>query len=180
MKRRRHNPFNHPQLYEAGKVNETLSLIQKIMENADKVRGTNRHEAFRASWDQSLIPDLDPQNIYTPLNIVAQVLDPKVTHQVLKALLSENAPIYRDMVESLEGETHDIYDMNQGVVPPSWLKPRKRGSLELSSPFERDFGDPSIGRPGLAAQAMNDLNWGPKPSRRKASRKRKMRRRGKN
>jgi len=170
--RQRHNPFNHPQLREEGKANQALSLIQKIVENTSRVR-----PGQPTDWDRSLIPDLDPQNIYTPLNIVAQVLDPKVTHQVLKALLSENASTYRDVVAGLEDETGDTYDMDQGVIPPSWLKSRKRGSLELSSPFDRDFGDPALGRPGLSSQAKQDLNWGGKRKKRKA--KHKMRRRNK-
>lgn len=166
-RRRRKNPFNHPHLYEKGEVNEALTLIHKIVENSRKAKGSRRNP-YEPAWDESLVPELDPENIYTPLNIVAHSLEPKVAKQVLKALLSDEAATYRDVVSVLEEETNDTYDMNTGVLPPSWLRPRKRGVVQLSSPFDRDFGE--IGGQEMIEKAKTDLNWG-------ASRRRRLRRR---
>lgn len=158
----RSNPFRHPQRDEA------LKAVMIITENASKANQQ------RQNWNESIIPEHDPENIYTPLNIVAHSLDPRIRDTLLAVLLDSRHQTYEEIIDDLEHATPQVYDITQGEIPEEWTTPGpervKRGKkTRAPSPLKRRWIEWEVGEDdGISYEEMvSDLHQPLKKKRRR-------------
>jgi len=149
-RRKKKNPL--PKLKT--KLRDALELVEIITNNAfkDAQKGEHRAGTYHPLWDTPVIDEqmaidagYDPA-LFTPLNIVAHSVEPKVADQLLNLLLNDpeeledKSGFYRKIVDQLESDTSDIYDWEKGAIPQSWTTRRKRfGGVEMPSPLEEGY-----------------------------------------
>jgi hypothetical protein len=128
-RRRGRNPFRPALATQRDKLDEALEVVKIISDNveAHKARstGSSRHNPYVPAWDETALDDHeDPENIYTPLNLIAQSTDPKTSHQLLKLLLSdggdERVQFYGDVVDQLERGSKVTWNMGDDL-PDHWF-----------------------------------------------------------
>ena len=139
MRRHYRNPL--PRLETS--LAEAEQLVDIITRNAFPKK-TRRNPSTPEWYTPIVDPALaqaagyDPE-MFTPLNIVAANVKPKVSQQLLAMFLEDpiekqgGVGFYRSIIDELESTTKENYDFNTGKIPESWRERKVRFGKERPS-----------------------------------------------
>ena len=92
---------------------DIMKVIQIIASNAG------------VSPDQTVLnKEEDPDNLYTPINLLLPSLTPKVQKKMYDLLMGDQEPFFRGVINEIEQEVPSRYE--EGKIPTDWLVERER------------------------------------------------------